>query len=110
VEQRVQVKPDRFRVPDLSVISRDKPVEQIFTRPPLICAEILSPEDTLRGSGDRIDYYLAFGVPNIWIFEPTKRRAYVCTQQGLLIPEDGILAVPGSPIQIPSQNFFSDLD
>ena len=36
VEQRVQVKPNRFRVPDVSVIRRDRPVEAIFRHPPIV--------------------------------------------------------------------------
>ena len=43
-EQRVQVKPTRFRIPDLCVVLGD-PGEQILTKPPFLCIEILSPED-----------------------------------------------------------------
>src|SRR5579884_776773 len=46
VEQRVQVSPTRFRVPDVCV-TIGEPEENIFTAPPLICIEILSPEDRL---------------------------------------------------------------
>src|SRR5260370_41918646 len=34
IEQRVQVKSDRFRVPDVCVVAGEQPSEQIFTRPP----------------------------------------------------------------------------
>lgn len=110
VEQRVQVKPDRFRIPDVSVISRDVPIEQILRRPPLLCAEILSKDDTLASIQERVDDYLVFGVPNIWILDPAKRRAYVCSQRGFVEPENGILAIPGTPIQIPLMDLFADLD
>jgi Uma2 family endonuclease len=110
VEQRVQVKPDRFRIPDVSVISRDQPVEPIFRHPPLVCIEVLSREDTLRSVEDRVDDYLAFGVRNVWILDPEKRRAYVCTRGSFREPEGGILAVPDSPIRIPLQDLFTDLD
>ena len=46
-EQRVQVKPDRFRVPDLCVVKKDSPIEQIFSRPPFLCIEILSKDDRM---------------------------------------------------------------
>jgi Uma2 family endonuclease len=110
VEQRVQVKPNRFRIPDVSVISRDQPIEPIFRDPPLVCAEILSKDDTLLSVQDRVDDYLAFGVPNIWILDPVKRRAYVCSRKGFIEPESGILTVPNSPIQIPLKDLFSELD
>src|SRR5882757_6730199 len=43
-EWRFQTKPTRFRIPDV-VVTRGKPDEQILTKPPLLCIEILSPED-----------------------------------------------------------------
>jgi Uma2 family endonuclease len=110
VEQRVQVKPNRFRIPDVTVISRDQPVEPIFRHPPLLCIEVLSREDTLRSVEDRVDDYFAFGVRNVWILDPEKRRAYVCAPGSFREPEGGILVVPGTPIQIPLQDLFADLD
>src|SRR5689334_16699430 len=46
-EQRVQVSATRFRIPDVCVTVGERPEEQIFTHPPFICIEILSPEDRL---------------------------------------------------------------
>jgi Uma2 family endonuclease len=60
VEQRIQVKPDRFRIPDVCIISRDQPIEPVFTRPPLVCIEVLSKDDTLRSLEDKVDDYIAF--------------------------------------------------
>lgn len=54
-----------YRIPDICVLSRDQPVEPVFTTPPLICIEVLSKDDTLRGLQERIDDYLIFGAPNI---------------------------------------------
>src|ERR1700690_2975335 len=61
-EQRVQVKPARFRIPDVCVVLGN-PSEQILTKPPFICIEILSPEDRMSRVEERIDDYLAMGVP-----------------------------------------------
>jgi Uma2 family endonuclease len=110
VEQRIKVGVKRYRVPDVCILSRDQPTEPVFTRPPLVCIEILSPEDTLRRLEDRIDDYTAFGVANIWVLDPVKHRAYVCTPGSFKEPEDGILAVPGSPVRIPLKDLFADLD
>lgn len=41
-EQRVQVSGTRFRVPEVCVVAGHKPNEQILTKPPLLCIEILS--------------------------------------------------------------------
>lgn len=77
-ELRVQVSPTRFRVPDLTVLRADAPDEQIITHPPLIVIEILSPSDSLLGIREKIEDYLAFGIPNIWIVDPSDRMGYIC--------------------------------
>ncbi len=56
-EQRIRIAENRFRVPDVCLVSLDQPVEQVLTRPPLVCIEILSPEDTLRRMQERITDY-----------------------------------------------------
>lgn len=61
VEQRVRVLPKRIRVPDVCIISRDQPIEPVFTRPPLVCIEVLSPEDRLRYYRDKVEEYTAMG-------------------------------------------------
>src|SRR5437763_15388311 len=45
-EQRVQVKPGRFRIPDVCVVL-GRATEQIFTKPPFLCIEVLSPDDRM---------------------------------------------------------------
>jgi Uma2 family endonuclease len=77
-ELRVQVSPTRFRVPDLTVLRADAPDEQIITHPPLIVVEILSPGDSLLGMREKIEDYLVFGIPNIWIVDPSDRMGYIC--------------------------------
>jgi Uma2 family endonuclease len=45
LEQRIRIGPRRFRIPDVCVIPRNRETEQVPTKPPLVCIEILSPED-----------------------------------------------------------------
>src|SRR5690242_479361 len=61
-EQRIQVAPNRFRVPDLAIVKAGFQRESILTRPPLIVIEIQSPEDTLRRTAMKSEEYLAFGI------------------------------------------------
>jgi Uma2 family endonuclease len=82
-EQRVQVSPTRFRVPDVCLVPLDQPVEQILTKPSLACIEILSPEDTMRRMQERVEDYRQFGVANSWILDPGTRR-------GLRLPSLGL--------------------
>ncbi len=41
-EQRTRVSPNRVRVPDVSVVSK---LEEVTSDPPLLCVEVLSPDD-----------------------------------------------------------------
>jgi Uma2 family endonuclease len=109
-EQRIRVAPHRFRVPDVCIISRDQPIEPVFTRPPLACIEILSKDDTFRSLRNRVDDYIAFGVQNIWVLDPAILRAYVCTRGDFREPEGGVLEISSTPIRIPLSELFSDLD
>lgn len=92
-EQRVQVRPDRFRVPDVCVVA-DKPEgilgHRIVTRPPFLCVEILSPEDTAGGTLDKVREYLSFGVTWVWVIDPVSRSGQVHGPDGVTAVEDKI--------------------
>lgn len=106
VEQRVQVKPTRFRIPDVCLLPADAPDEQIITHPPLICIEVLSPEDTMSRVVERLDDYLNMGVPNIWVIDPQTRRGYRYTSEGFLEAKDGVLRASDSAITVPLTALF----
>jgi len=109
-ELRVQVGPSRFRVPDLTVTRAGLEWQRILRTPPLLCIEILSPRDTLSGVRQRADDYLNFGTGHVWVIEPELRRAYVVTKTAMTEPEGGVLAIPGTPIQIVLSDLFAELD
>jgi Uma2 family endonuclease len=90
-EQRVQVRQERFRIPDVCVASGDEPREQIIRTPPTLCVEILSKDDRMAEIMERADDYFRMGVPVCWIIEPVKRRGWVATPEHLFEPADGIL-------------------
>jgi Uma2 family endonuclease len=108
VEQRVQTGPTRFRVPDVTVIDRAQPVEQILTRPPLIVIEVLSPEDTWRRVEEKTSDYLEFGVSHVWILDPATRRAWAATRAGFA--EKRILEAAGTPIAVDLNELFDQLE
>ena len=108
-EQRVQVSATRFRVPDLCLYVGAKPKEQVFRTPPFICIEILSPEDRMERIQDKIDDYLNFGVPYVWVINPRKRRAWVHTKEGSREAGD-ILRTENPSFEIPLTEIFSGLD
>jgi Uma2 family endonuclease len=110
VEQRIRVAPRRYRIPDICVIDRDQPIEPVFTRPPLICIEILSKDDRLRDMQERVTDYLNLGVPNVWILDPVSHHVYTCAQGEFREPVGGVLEVPGTAIRIPLDEIFAELD
>ena len=110
VAQRVQVAPTRFRVPDVTVLRSDQPLEPIITTPPLILIEILSKDDSLRSMRQRVDDYLNFGVQHVWLLDPATRRAYVCNPTGFQEPESGVLTVLGTPIGLVLSELFKQVE
>ncbi|MBV8069185.1 MAG: Uma2 family endonuclease [Acidobacteriaceae bacterium] len=98
-EQRVQVKPTRFRVPDITVLTGPAPVDIVRT-PPFLCIEILSPDDRIKEMQTRIDDYLEFGVSYVWLIDPATRRATVYTRDGVSEVRDGILATRNPDIRV----------
>ncbi len=70
----------------------------------------LSKDDRLRDMQERVDEYLNFGVPNVWILDPVLRKAWVCTSSGFQEPADGILHAAGSTIHLPLAEIFAELD
>lgn len=104
-EQRMRTSPTRYRVPDVCLVSLAEPVEQVLTKPPLACIEILSPEDTLRRMQQRVDDYRDFGVPNIWILDPATEKGYDCTSSGFL--EATEFSISGTPIRLVLAELFA---
>ena len=105
VEQRVQVKASRFRVPDVLVMS-GRPNEQIIRTPPFLCIEILSPSDRVTEMQDRIDDYLNFGVRYVWLIHPSTKRAFIYSPGHVEEVSDGVLRTYRPDISIP----FSELE
>jgi Uma2 family endonuclease len=81
-EQRVQISATRFRVPDICVVAGDEPKEQVLSSPPFICIEILSKSDRMSEMQERIEDYLSFGVPYVWVVDPRTKHAYAHTSGG----------------------------
>jgi Uma2 family endonuclease len=106
-EQRVQVSPTRFRIPDVCV-TLGEPAEQIFTKPPFICIEILSPEDRWPRIQQRIDDYLAMGVPYVWVLDPTTKTAYSATpSERTQQVSSGVLKTLNPSVEVPLSEIFS---
>jgi Uma2 family endonuclease len=108
-EQRVQVSPTRFRIPDVTVVKTSQFQGEIFKNPPHLCIEVLSKDDTMLYMQEKIDDYLRFGVPYIWIINPRLRKGYIATKAGMVEAESGVLTTSDPDIRVPVAELF-DVD
>jgi len=106
---RVRVSATRIRVPDICVTVGPKPAEQIFTQPPFLCVEVLSPDDRAAAIQEKIDDYLAFGVSYVWVMNPRARRGYIHTAEGSREAKDGVLRTANPDIAVPLAEIFAAL-
>ncbi len=110
VECRLQVGPNSYRVPDVMVLRRGTKVSRIVREAPLLCIEVLSPEDTWTKMRARLNDYLALGVQHIWCFDPEAREARRYTADGFELVHEADLTVADSAIRINIAEVFAVLD
>ena len=109
-EQRIQITPTRYLIPDVTLVKTGSPREPRLTKPPLLVIEIQSPTDTLRATFSKSRDYLGFGISNIWVIDPKTRKAYYAKPAGLEEVTDGWLEVPGTPIRVSLDELVFEMD
>jgi Uma2 family endonuclease len=110
-ELRTQTGKNRFRVPDILVERRGAPKEPIVHTPPLLCIEILSPEDRWHRYEQRIQDYFTMGVPVVWVFDPQTRSVTVLERSGTRREvKEGVLGLEGTPVAVSIAEVFAVLD
>ena len=105
VEQRVQVRLGKFRIPDVCVILGTTN-EQVLTIPPFLCIEVLSPEDRMSRVWERIHDYFEMGVPNVWIVDPENRIAHIASASGDLHRAHDALRTTEPVLEVPLSEIF----
>jgi Uma2 family endonuclease len=108
VEQRIRVSATRVRVPDVCVILRDRQIEQVPTKPPLVCIEVLSPKDRWPRVEKRIEDFLAMGVERVWVFDPKKGEVFEYARGGRRKVVEDLLEAP--PVSIRISELMAELD
>jgi Uma2 family endonuclease len=108
-ELRMRVSPTRFRIPDVCVVLRSQRGEPVLTRPPFLCIEVLSPEDRMSRTMQRVKEYLDFGVKYVWVIEPENRMAFEYTAEAGREVRDQ-LTTQNPDIAIPLAELFAELD
>ncbi len=105
-EQRVQVSPTRFRVPDLCVLPASASRDPIVRQAPFLCIEILSPEDRVSRLNERLADYFQMGVRYVWVLDPLTRRAFCYTPGEMHEVLDGMLRANSPEIVVPLEEVF----
>ena len=91
-EQRVKVAPTRVRIPDVCVVSERT---EVTTKAPLLCVEIMSPDDRWSRLTASISDYQEFGVPCVWVINPYQGRAWIFNlDEPPVEVTDGVLRAP----------------
>ncbi len=93
-DYRVKVSATRYRVPDVTVFDRLRPIEQILTYPPIAVFEVLSPEDRVARMLVKLRDYQTMGILTIVVIDTDTDTIYRYWD-GVLTPSED-RACPGS--------------
>ncbi len=107
-ELRVQVSGTNYRIPDVLLRGKGARYERTLFTPPLLCIEILSPDDRMTDVQEKVEDYLAMGVGTIWIVYPRRRKALLIDKGGQHPVDE--LTLAGYDVRIPLSDVFMELD
>ena len=110
VEQRIRINSSRVRVADFAILRADAPREKVTETPPLICIEIMSPQDRLSRAEQVLADYFAMGVANIWLIDPIRRSAFTFTANRLQKSSTLELTTQDGLIHLSVGELFENLD
>ena len=95
---RVQVRRERFRVPDVCVSAASSSDTRIVTTPPLVVVEVLSPEDRIANYHERIADYMGMGIRGVWVIDPETGKGWDCSSRNWI--ETAIFRLTDSPVYL----------
>jgi Uma2 family endonuclease len=107
-ELRLHVSASRYRIPDVLLMPENVPRQPIPDTPPVLCIEILSPDDRPGELRKKIDDYVAMGVGAIWIVDPRRRTLSTADARGIHSVES--FNVPNSGYAISKAEIFAELE
>jgi Uma2 family endonuclease len=96
---------DLYRIPDVAVFERRGPEETVPASPPLLVAEISSPDDRLDAMLQKLEEYRVWGVQHIWLIEPELKRIHVYDHGSLR--EVSCLELPQFGFAVTAQQVFA---
>lgn len=106
---RMQVAEDRYRICDVCAVRASDRSRGIVRTAPVLCVEVLAPEDGMSAMLEKVDDYLGMGDVTVWIVDPARRRAYCAVGKSGLVPVSDVLLVPGTGIRVLVSDVFEDM-
>jgi Uma2 family endonuclease len=100
-EQRIRVRARKYMIPDFCIVKGPRAKEPVLTTPPFLVIEILSPEDRPSHVSKTVHAWREFGVPYVWVINPETLVSHLHDQRGSTRLDDGVLRIPGTPIEVP---------
>jgi len=95
-EIRMHVGKQKYRVADVAVYEGEEPQGAVPAETPLVVIEILSPDDRMSETLEKLSEYRAWGVRHVWMVDPDSRSLYTYGDSGLRevnsfqLPEYGV--------------------
>ena len=109
LEYRTRTSKTRVRLPDICVVRQGEGAERVRVTAPLLCIEILSPEDRPGRVMKRLDDFVAMGAENLWILDPSDRSAATYSRLGMKPVEGNRLEIAGTGIYLDVAETFAVL-
>ena len=105
VEQRVRTGGTRIRIPDICV-TLDDPEVDVFSEPPFLSIEVLSPDDEMTRVLEKLEEYSEMGVAHIWVADPRRLKAFTYSGKRL---EEVIGELRAGEVVLPLTEVFARL-
>ncbi|PWU04247.1 MAG: hypothetical protein C5B51_17165 [Terriglobia bacterium] len=90
-------------------VTLDDPQLDVFESPPFLCIEILSRRDEISEVLEKLEEYEVFGVPNIWVLDPRRRKAFTYAGKRLEEVESDALVTADGQARLSLEDVFRGL-
>ncbi len=107
-EVRSRLKPESWKLPDLTVALRSAPRERYAYQAPYLNVEVLSEDDNREKMFPKCRLYHEWGVPYCWVIDGENRRVWEVNRGEQ--PTEAVDVIRAGEIELPVNEIFSRLD
>jgi Uma2 family endonuclease len=108
-ELRSQTRATRFRLPDVCVLLA-RPRTKYMVDAAFLAIEVLSEDDRMTKTMERLEEFDRKGVPNIWVIDPRLLTVSIYSNGVLNEVRDASIATAGDPcLELTRDEIFRDL-